>query len=125
MNRFLQFPVLLSMLLSTACMAAEPSMCKSICAEEKQACRASARHQSDLDHNPGIEMTEGNRDARALGKLQDTPQEAKKRELSDFQKRKMEREQACDGKAMACSRACSRPPAQPSSVVLKPRPQQE
>jgi hypothetical protein len=125
MNRFLQFSVLLSTLLSGACMAAEATVCKSICAEEKRACRASAQHQTQMDGSSGFEMQESNRDARALGKLQGSPQDAKAAGQGDLRKRKLERDQACDSKAMACTRACSSPPAQPSSVVLRPKPQQE
>lgn len=122
MKTSLHFSVLLSMLLSAACMAAEPSMCKSICAQEQRECRASARDKTDLDHNPVFANAETkNRDARALGKLQGTPQDARANELSDFDKRKREREQACDSTAMTCSRACSNPT--PESMV-KPKTQQ-
>jgi hypothetical protein len=122
MKTSLQFSVLLSMLLSAACMAAEPSMCKSICAEEKRECRSSARDKTELDHDPVFGNAEtGHRDARALGKLQSTPQDAKANERSDFEKRRREREQVCDSKAMACSRACTSPA--PESMV-KPRTQQ-
>lgn len=122
MKTSLQFSVLLSMLLSAACMAAEPSMCQSICAQEQRECRSSARDKTELDHNPVFANAETkNRDARALGKLQGTPQDARANERSDFDKRRREREQACDATAMACSRACSHPA--PESMV-KPKTRQ-
>jgi hypothetical protein len=122
MKTSLQLSILLSMLWSAACMAAEPSMCKSICAEEKRECRASAQSKTALDHNPIFVNPEtSNRDARALGKLQGTPQEAKANERGDFDKRKREREQACDSTAMSCSRACSSPAPE---AMVKPKTQQ-
>lgn len=122
MKPSLQFSVLLSMLLSTACMAAEPSVCKSICAEQKRECRASAQHKTKLDHSLVAGHTETrHRDARALGKLQGTSQDAKAAEQSDFQKRRREREHSCDSKATTCSRACGS--VAPDSIV-KPKTQQ-
>lgn len=122
MKPSLQFSVLLSLFLSAACMAAEPSVCKSICAEEKRECRASAQHKTKLDHSPVVANAQtGHRDARVLGQFQGTPQDAKSAERSDFQKRKGEREHGCDSKAMACSRACGS--AAPESIV-KPKTQQ-
>lgn len=115
--------VLMSTLLSGACMAAEPTVCKSICAEEKRACRAGAQHKTQLDDSPLIDNAPtGHRDARALGPFQGTPQDAKAPVATEFRKRKMEREQACDSKALACARACASP--DPASVVLKPKTQQ-
>jgi hypothetical protein len=122
MKKPLLFSVLLSMLLSAACMAAEPTVCKSICAEEKRECRSSAHAKSQLDDSPVIQNApSANRDARALGQYQGTPQDAKTTVASEFRKRKMEREQACDGKAQACARACTSP--EPASVVLTPKTQ--
>lgn len=116
MKTSLQFSVLLSMLLSAACMAAEPTVCQSICAAEKRECRADAHKKAKFDQHPVFENGEpGNRDARALGKLQGSPQDAKASQRSDFEKRRREREQVCDSKAMACARACSNPA--PESTV--------
>lgn len=99
--------LLFSVLLSGACMAAEPTVCKSICAEEKRECRAGAQRKTELDTQPSLAaMEESHRDARALGKYRGTPQETKAAEATEFRKRKMEREHACDSKAMACSRSC-------------------
>ena len=119
MKTSLQFSVLLSMLLPAACMAAEPTACQSICSAEKRECRADAHRKTKMDHDPFFANAEtGNRDARVLGKLQGTPQDAHANQRSDFEKRQREREQACDSKAMVCSRACSNPA--PESMV-KPK----
>lgn len=123
MKLSLLFSVLMSSLLSAACMAAEPSVCKSICAEEKRECRISARDKSELDDSPVIaNAPTRNRDARVLDRYQSTPQEAKTAVATEFHKRKAEREQACDSKALACARSCTS--ADPASVVLKPKTQQ-
>lgn len=122
MKLTLLISVLMGTLLSSACMAAEPTVCKSMCAEEKRECRAGALHKTQLDDSPLIENAPtGHRDARALGQYQGTPQENKTAVATEFRKRKMEREQACDSKALACSRACTS--AEPASVVLKPKTQ--
>lgn len=116
------FSVLMSTLLSAACMAAEPTVCKAICAEEKRECRAEAHRKTQLDDSPIIDNAPtGHRDARALGQYQGTPQDAKTTVASEFRKRKMEREQACDSKARTCAKACTSP--EPASVVLKPKTQ--
>lgn len=112
----------MSTLLSGPCLAAEPTVCKSICTEEKRECRAGAVHKTQLDDSPLIDNAPtGNRDARALGQYQVTPQDARTTVASEFRKRKMEREQACDSKAQACARACTS--AEPASVVLTPKTQ--
>jgi hypothetical protein len=122
----MKMPLLLSVLMSTflsgLCMAAEPTVCKSICAEEKRACRADAQRLTKLDDSPLFDNgPSGQRDARALGQYQGTPQDAKTRAASEFNKRKLEREQGCDSKAMVCTRACTTPA--PASVVLTPKTQ--
>lgn len=122
MKTFLLVSVLMGTLLPAACMAAEPTVCKAICAEEQRACRAEALHQTQLDDSPLIgNAPTGHRDARALGQYQGTPQDAKSAVASEFRKRKMEREQACDSKARSCAKACTS--AAPASVVLKPKTQ--
>ncbi|MES2316782.1 MAG: hypothetical protein V4631_04740 [Pseudomonadota bacterium] len=125
MNRALRYSILLSVLLSAACVAAEPGVCKSICAEERRACRSEALRMTQLDEAPGLlEMPAGNRDTKALSKLQTTPQQAQGDRRSAFQKRRSEREGACDSKALSCTRSCSAAPDKPSDILLKPKTQQ-
>jgi len=114
--------VLMSTLLAGACMAAEPTACKSICVEEKRECRAGAQRKAELDDSPLIGSSPtSNRDARALGQYQGTPQDTKNAVASEFRKRKMEREQACDSEALACTRACTS--TAPASAVVTPKTQ--
>lgn len=113
--------LLLCATLSPACMAAEPTVCKSLCATEKRECRAQAVNATLADADPVLAPQERNRDARALGKLEGKTAEGRMRERSDFQKRKMERDQACDEQQMRCARACNSPePESASSVLVKP-----
>lgn len=122
MFKSLQVSVLLSMLLSTACSAAEPSVCKALCAEEKRACRADARRLSEMDADKPSGGALAHRDARVSARFQDTPQQEKAGVDDEFGKRKRERENACDSKAASCSRSCAAPA--PDSIMVKPKTQQ-
>ena len=102
-----QLIVLLCALLSMPCRAAEPSVCKSICSEEKRECRKEALQKTELDSNPMFASVEPNRDARALAKLEGGSAESRGREKSEFQKRKSERASVCAATYMRCARACT------------------
>jgi hypothetical protein len=112
--------LLLCATLSQVCLAAEPTVCKSLCATEKRECRAHAVNATLFDADPVLAPEERNRDARALGKLEGKTAEGRSREQSDFQKRKMERDHACDDQQMRCARACNSEPESASSVLVKP-----
>jgi hypothetical protein len=107
MKLSVQFILALCALLSMPCSAAEPSVCKSLCSEDKRECRKEALQKTELDSNPMMSSVEPNRDARALAKLEGRSAAGRGREKSDFQKRKSERDGACDATYMRCARACT------------------
>ena len=114
--------LLLCATLSQAGLAAEPSVCKSLCATEKRECRAQAVQSTLADADPMLVAEERNRDARTLAKLEGRTAGGRSREKNDFQKRKMERDHACDDAQMRCARACASPDPEPaSSVLVKPK----
>lgn len=112
--------------MSGAAIAADQSMCKSLCNAEKRECRVNAKHLTGLDLAPLLGDMKGSRDARALEKIQSTPGQARAEQRTEFKKRQQERDSACDSRAMACTRSCSVPaPADtPSDILLKPLKQQ-
>jgi len=123
MIRLVPLSLLLTALMGSAAMAAEPSVCTSLCSEQKNVCRKQAQRSTELDSNPLIGTAPRNSDERTLAKLQDGTLEQRGRERSDFQKRKSERDSACNDSYLRCSAACSAPvpAAGESSVVIKRR----
>ncbi len=127
MTTSLRSSVLLSLLLSAACSAAEPTMCTSLCTAEKRQCRAAAEHQSQMDISSAFSTAEQHyREARTVGQFQNTPQDAKASARDDLRKRTGERDQACESAAATCAKACSipAPKATPSDVLVTPKTQQ-
>lgn len=122
MKPFAQLSLLLSVLLSASAIAAEASMCKSLCSAEKRECRANAKNLTGLDLSPLVQDMKASRDARALAKIQSTPGQARADQSTEFRKRQQERDSACDSRAMACSRSCAVPaPVETTSdIMLKP-----
>lgn len=126
MNRFLQLSLLLNVLVTASSIAADASMCKSLCNAEKRQCRVNAKKLTGLDHPLLVNDQKANRDARALANIQSTPGQARADERTESQKRQQERDSACDSRAMACTRSCTLPaPAETTSdIMLKPVKQQ-
>lgn len=120
MKHIVQCAILLCAMLGGACQAAEATVCKSICTQERRECRGQAELLTQTDTDPLYAPRATNRDARAFAEVRVN---ALEKPGSDFQKRKMERYHACDDTSLRCSRACSSPPpaAEPASVVLKPK----
>jgi hypothetical protein len=109
MNKSLHCLLLASLMLPACVMAAESTVCTSICATEQRACRANAARLSSIDTGQPFASMQGSRDARALGKLQATPQQDKAAQQDEFRKRSREREDACASAAQSCTRACAAP----------------
>lgn len=98
------------------CRAEEPSLCTSLCASQKQECKASALEATAHDTSPLLEIEDKNPYARNAARGQVVSEITRTAERSDFQKRKQERFDTCDTRFRQCTRACSAPNA---SVVRK------
>lgn len=113
------FGVVLGMMWTGACLAAEPSLCKSMCDADKRECRAHA-HTLAADHAEGLEMHERNPMARDAQAQVSTPA-SRALENAGTQSRRMGYAGACDDNYLRCTRACAAPAAtsaiQPSSAL--------
>jgi hypothetical protein len=115
---------LLGLSLGAASVAAEPNLCKSMCASEKKECRAKAKLQTDYDHDPLIAPDNRNSHAYANSAGQVPTTEARAREQADTYRRVTERNGQCDTVYLRCVRACDAPVhGDTDSVILKRRPE--
>ena len=113
---------LVALSLGAASMAAETSLCKSMCASEKQECRAKAKLQTDYDRDPLIAPDNRNSHAYANSAGQVPTTEARAREQADTYRRVTERNGQCDTVYLRCARACNVPAhGDTDSVVLRRR----
>ncbi|MBW8897137.1 MAG: hypothetical protein JF619_03275 [Massilia sp.] len=109
MMQIKMFLALLGLSLSAACVAAEPGLCKSMCASEKKECRAKATLQTDFDRDPPIAPDNRNSHAYANSAGQVPTMEARAREQADTHRRATERNGQCDTAYLRCVRACDAP----------------
>lgn len=108
--------------LGAASVAAETSLCKSMCASEKKECRAKAKLQTDFDRDPLIAPDNRNSHAYANSAGQVPTTEARAREQADTYRRVTERNVQCDTVYLRCVRACDAPVhGGTDSVVLRRR----
>ena len=96
-----------------ACLAAESSLCKSLCDADKRECRADAHTLAAADA-PFIEMPERNPLARGA-QAQLPTQASRALENAGTQSRRAGFAGACDDKYLRCTRACAAPAA--TSVI--------
>jgi len=109
MMRIKLFLALLGLSLGAASVAAEPGLCKSMCASEKKECRAKATLQTDFDRDPLITPDDKNPHAHANAAGQVPTMEAQAREQADTHRRVTERNGQCDTAYLRCVRACDAP----------------
>ena len=122
MNRVKLLLALFGMSLCASAMAAEPGICKSMCASEKKECRANARLQTDYDRDPLIAPDSKNAYARTNRDGQVPTMEARAREQDDTRRRVTERNGQCDTGYLRCVRACDAPAnGGADSVIIRRR----
>jgi len=109
MNRIKLLAAVLGMSLGAAAFAAEPGVCKSMCANEKRECRADARSQTELDRDPLITTQTKNPFERANNTGQVASAAAQANERADSYRRVSERNGRCDATYLRCTRACDTP----------------
>ncbi len=113
MKRLTLLVALLGVFLSPVTRAEEPSMCKSMCASEKQQCASRAGRLTELDNVAGEEK---NPLADTANRMR--PESAREAERSDFMKRKRARLDVCDASYLRCARGCeSAIPAIPEKLA--------
>ena len=113
---------LLGMALSAAAHAAEPGLCKSMCASEKRECRADAQRLTELDRDVLITPESKNPFDRANNQGQVTPVATQARERADDYRRGSERKGRCDTAYLRCTRACDTSGhADADSVIVRRR----
>jgi hypothetical protein len=126
MNQIKLLLALVGLSLCVASEAAEPGLCKPMCASEKKACRANARLQTDYDREPlfapdNISKNPYER-TNTVGAVSTV--ESRAREQADTHRRVSERNGKCDTTYLQCVRACDAPaPGATDSVILRPRPE--
>jgi hypothetical protein len=125
MNSMKLLLALLGISLCAAGVAAEPGLCKPMCASEKKECRAQARLRTEYDREPPFAPDNGKNPyerTTTMGAVSTV--ESRAREQADTHRRVSERNGQCDTAYLQCVRACAAP-AQGStdSVVLKRRPE--
>lgn len=122
MMRIKLFLALFGLSLSAASVAAEPGLCKSMCAGEKKECRAKATLQTDFDREPLIAPDNRAPHAYANSAGQIPTTEAQAREQADTHRRVTERNSQCDTAYLRCVRACAASAnGGTDSVILKRR----
>jgi hypothetical protein len=120
MNRIKLLMALVGMSLGAASFAEEPGLCKSICATEKQECRAKTKRLTDLDRDVFLAPDGKNAFANANSQGVVAPPEARAREQADANRRLAERNGQCDATYLRCTRACDAPAHNGTdSVILK------
>jgi hypothetical protein len=122
-----QVKLLLALLGSTFCaagMAAEPGLCKPVCASEKKECRAHAKLQTDYDREPlfAPDTVKNPYERRNTAGAVSTV-EARAREQADTHRRVSERNGQCDTAYLQCVRACDGSARSTDSVILRRRPE--
>lgn len=116
MKRLALLSIMAGAMWASACHAAEPSLCKSMCDANKRECRAHAHELAAEDGAPLLEMAEKNPMARAA-QLQVPTESSRAIDNAGTQARRMGHAGACDETYLRCTRACAAPSA---SSVVKP-----
>jgi hypothetical protein len=106
MKRLKLLAALVGISLGAAAFAAEPGLCKSMCAGEKRECRANAQSLTELDRDVLITPESKNPFDRANNQGQVTPVATQARERADDYRRGSERKGQCDTAYLRCTRAC-------------------
>ena len=102
MKRFVVLAALLGIIAAPSVRAEEPSVCKSMCASEKQYCAKRAGRLTELD-----DVTVEDKNPLAGTAKQMRSETARDAERTDFMKRKRERLDACDASYQRCTRGCA------------------
>jgi hypothetical protein len=106
-----------------ACVAAEPSLCKSLCDADKRECRAQA-HTLAADHAEGFLFDTPEKNPMARDAQAQVPAQASRAlENAGTQSRRVGFAGACDAKYLRCTRACAAPV--PASVIKPPSAQRD
>jgi regulator of extracellular matrix RemA (YlzA/DUF370 family) len=122
MNRSKLLMAVIGMTLSTAALAAEPGVCKSMCTSEKQECRQKATRLSDIDSDVLAVPESKNPYDRANNRGLVASVATQERERSDRYRRISERTGQCDATYLRCTRACDTPGhTDTDSVILRRR----
>lgn len=121
MNRSKLLMAVLGMSLSAAALAAEPGLCKSMCASEKQECRAEAQSLTELDRDVLIPPESKNPYERANNAGQVASVAAQAHDRADDYRRGSERKGRCDATYLRCTRACDAPGHTDTESVIQRR----
>ncbi|MGB9110578.1 MAG: hypothetical protein WCC39_17965 [Telluria sp.] len=84
-----------------------PGFCKSMCGSERQACKATAHKMTGNDDLLERSTVEKNPYANTASHTQGQSEQARAADNASFQRRKSEREGACEDTYARCTRACS------------------
>jgi hypothetical protein len=115
---------LLGLALGAASHAGEPGLCKSICTNDKQECRAKAKRLTELDREVLAAPESKNPFDRANNVGAVATSEARARDQADANRRVSERNGQCDMTYLRCVRACDAPARDGTdSVILKRKPE--
>ena len=124
MNQMKLLLALLGMSVCAAGVAAEQSMCKSMCTSEKRECWAKAKLQTDLDRDPLIAPNNKNPYAHTNSEGPVPTLDAQAREQADTHRRVTERNGQCDTAYLRCVRACEAPAHGGTDAVILRRRQE-
>ena len=105
MNRSIVLAALLGLMAAPLTHAAEPSVCTSMCASEKQQCTSRAAKMTELDDRSSVEETNPLARAGQLGQVSSEPARAAQRLAA--QTRNRERVGVCNASYKRCSSACA------------------
>jgi hypothetical protein len=117
--------ILLLALLGTAIpaigLAQDASMCTSLCTSARQECKASVPAKVDLDRSLDTGGDTKNPHALAASRGAVPSADARLRNRSENESRRIERNGMCDDTYLRCSRGCANPAAsaKPSEVLTK------
>jgi len=106
MKRLAALMILLGV--ASASVAAEPAFCKSVCASEKNTCRAGALKREETEAQLPTNTPEKNPFARTA-QVQMRSSDSGALEQAGYQHRRMSRAGACDEVYQRCTRSCDVP----------------
>lgn len=121
MQRFALVGVVFGFLLSNASLAAEPSMCKSLCDGERRSCKAEVNDlaKEEFDGPIMIESRERNEIARTAARTQQPSPANIANERRNVDSRRMRYAAACEDTYARCTRSCTIEATPESPVIVK------
>jgi hypothetical protein len=119
MKRVALLSMIAGVILTGACHAAEPGLCKSLCDADKRECRAHVRDLAEDDGAPLLAMAEKNPLARGAQEQVATPA-SRAIDNAGTQSRRIVHAGACDDNYLRCARACNAPAATSATSIVQP-----